>query len=325
MRTYRLVHRTAYAYDEPVTSSYGRAVLLPRDLPEQHVHRRTLEVEPTPADNAEHVDYFGNTSSYFAVTTPHRELVVTARSLVTVDRPSGRSAADLPRATWEDVARAVRPGGTGETADGVGGANGDLVALREALLPSHHAAFTGPVREWSASSFAPGRPLAEVLADLTGRVHTEMRYLPGSTTVASTHDEVLAQQAGVCQDFAHLTIAALRLHGVPARYVSGYLETEPPPGEAKLLGADASHAWVAAWLPGAGWVEVDPTNDTVVDSRYVVLGWGRDYADVPPLRGVIFTDSAESRLTVSVDLTAVDTTEAQLTDADGRTSPDVPR
>lgn len=322
MRAYQLVHRTAYSYDEPVTSSYGRAVLLPRYLPEQRVHRRTLEVEPAPADTAEHVDYFGNTSSYFAVTTPHRELVVTARSLVTVDRPSGRTTADLPRATWEDVARAVRPGGTGGFAEPDAG---DLVALREALLPSHHAAFTGPVRDWSAPSFAPGRPLAEVLADLTGRVHTEMRYLPGSTTVASTHDEVLAQRAGVCQDFAHLTIAALRLHGVPARYVSGYLETRPPPGQDKLLGADASHAWVAAWLPGAGWVEVDPTNDTVVDSRYVVLGWGRDYADVPPLRGVIFTDGAQSRLTVSVDLTAVDLAEAPLTDPDGRTSPDAPR
>ncbi|MCB2176803.1 MAG: transglutaminase family protein [Actinomycetales bacterium] len=319
-RTYELVHRTAYTYDEPVTSSYGRAVLLPRELPEQHVHRRVLEVEPEPADTAEHVDYFGNTSSYFAVTAPHSELVVTARSLVTVDRPADRPVADLPRATWEDVARAVRPGGTAETADGAGGASDALVVLREALLPSHHAAFTDPVRAWSAPSFAPGRPLVEVLADLTRRVHEEMRYLPGSTTVTSTHDEVLAQRAGVCQDFAHLTIAALRLHGVPARYVSGYLETQPPPGQEKLLGADASHAWVAAWLPGAGWVEVDPTNDTVVDSRYVVLGWGRDYADVPPLRGVIFTEAAESRLSVSVDLTPV-----ELTDAGGRTSPDAPR
>jgi transglutaminase-like putative cysteine protease len=315
-RTYELVHRTAYAYDEAVTSSYGRAVLLPRDLPGQRVHRRALEVEPTPADRADHVDYFGNTSSYFAVTAAHTELVVTARSLVTVHRDE---TTDLPGVTWEDVARAVRPGGAAEAVDEAGE---DLVALREALLPSPHAAFTDPVRAWSAPSFAPGRPLVEVLADLTGRVHAEMSYLPGSTTVSSTHDEVLAQRAGVCQDFAHLTIAALRLHGVPARYVSGYLETRPPEGQEKLRGADASHAWVAAWLPGAGWVEVDPTNDTAVDSRYVVLGWGRDYADVPPLRGVIFTDAAESRLSVSVDLTPVDEAAVGLSDGDGRTSPD---
>lgn len=317
-RTYDVVHQTRYYYDEPVTSSYGRAVLLPRDLPNQVRHTAALDVDPAPADMAKHVDYYGNTSTYFAIATPHTELVVTATSRVTVNRPPH---ADLPRTTWEDVARAVRPGGTAEATgshrQGTGGSGAgrpggagvsddtSLVRLRESLLPSPQVTFAPGVREWSATSFAPGRPLGEVLTDLVHRVHAEMTYLPGSTTVGTSQEQLLAQRTGVCQDFAHLMIAALRSHGVPARYVSGYLETQAPPGQDKLRGADASHAWVAAWLPEIGWLEVDPTNDTFVDSRYVVLGYGRDYADLPPLRGVIFTDGTESRMSVSVDLTPV--------------------
>ena len=302
-RTYELVHRTHYAYDVPVTASYGRAVLLPRDLPGQTRLRAGPVVDPAPADTAEHVDYFGNTSTYFAVTTPHDELTVTASSRLTVDRPAVQ-AADLPPATWEDTARVVRPGGTG-AARGVTG-DAPSLELREAPLASRHVAFSDRVSDWSAPTFAPGRRLAEVLEDLAHRIAVELTYRPGSTTVGTTQDELLDQRAGVCQDFAHLMIAALRLHGVPARYTSGYVETQPPRGGVKLRGADASHAWVSVWVPGAGWVEVDPTNDTFVDSRYVVLGWGRDYADLPPLRGVIFTEGSESHLTVSVDLTPVE-------------------
>jgi len=292
-RTYDLVHRTRFTYDEAVTDSYGRAVLVPRDLPDQVRHAATVDIEPAPADTAEHVDYFGNTSTYFAVTRPHTELVVTARSRVTVDRAPA-SPATLPAIAWDEVGRALAdPAAT----EAIG-----TVALREALLPSRHVALAPEVHGWAAPSFAPGRPLAEVLADLAHRIRTEIAYRSGSTTVHTTQVELLAQREGVCQDFAHLMIAALRAHGVPARYTSGYLETRPAPGREKLRGADASHAWVSAWVPGAGWVEVDPTNDCFVDERYVVLGWGRDYGDLPPLRGVIFTEGSGSTLRVEVDL-----------------------
>lgn len=332
-RTYDLVHRTTYAYDHPVTTSYGRTVVTPRDLPDQVCHSSSLEIRPTPADTAEHVDYFGNRSTYFAVTDEHRRLVVTSRSTVTVARRAA-TVEGLPVVAWEDVAAAARtgraPGAPAvqdadewdgvvhddvaelptepeEPDDAAGpGARGTdgigLVALREALLPSRHVALTQEVRAWAAPSFTPGRGVAEVLADLAHRIRTELTYRSGSTTVGTTQSELLAQRAGVCQDFAHLMVAALRVHGLPARYASGYIETMPPPGREKLRGADASHAWVSAWVPGAGWVEVDPTNDKFVDDRYVVLGWGRDYSDVPPLRGVIFTEGSGSRLTVSVDL-----------------------
>lgn len=312
-RTYDLVHRTRYRYAEAVTGSYGRAVLSPRTLPEQVCHGSDVIVTPEAADTDRHTDWFGNTSTYFAVTTPHTELVVTARSTVTVTRTPA-SVELLPRATWGDAARAVRPGGTldaavldgrlgaqppspGDATDGIG-----VVALREAVLPSRHVALTDAVRAWAAPTFTPGRALADVLVELAHRVRTELRYRSGSTTVHTTQDELLAQRAGVCQDFAHLMIAALRAHGLPARYASGYVETRPPAGREKLRGADASHAWVSAWVPGAGWVEVDPTNDQFVDDRYVVLGWGRDYDDVPPLRGVIFTEGGGARPEVSVDL-----------------------
>ena len=245
-RTYALVHRTTYAYAQPVTSSYGRTALTPRELPDQTCDRSTLTVWPAPADSAAHVDYFGNRSAYFAVETPHRTLVVTARSTVTVTRRQA-CVEHLPPVAWEDVAEAVRL--EPRDVDGIG-----LVALREATLASRHVAPTAEVRAWAAPSFAPGRPVAELLADLAHRIRVELSYRSGSTTIRTTQSELLAQGAGVCQDFAHLMIAALRAYGLPARYASGYLETVPSPGREKLRGADASHAWVSAWVPGAGWV-----------------------------------------------------------------------
>jgi transglutaminase-like putative cysteine protease len=293
-RRYELVHRTTYVYPEPVTTSYGRAVLLPRDLPDQRLGSATVTVDPAPADQATRTDYFGSTSTYFAVTTPHTRLTVTAASDLVVSREQA-TVGTLPSLAWEAVARMVQDGATGP--DGVG-----VLETREHLLPSRHVLPSDAVRAWAAPTFTPGLPVARLLADLAHRIRTEMTYRSGSTTVSTTQAELLDARTGVCQDFAHLMIAALRAHGLPARYASGYLETLPPPGRPKIRGADASHAWVSAWVPGAGWVEIDPTNDAFVGDRYVVLGWGRDYGDVPPLRGVIFTEGAGARPEVSVDL-----------------------
>jgi transglutaminase-like putative cysteine protease len=168
-------------------------------------------------------------------------------------------------------------------------------------LPSRHVE-PEAVRAWAEPSFAPDRPLVDVVVDLAHRICAEFAYRSGATTVTTTQAQLLDRRAGVCQDFAHLMIAALRDRGLPARYASGYLETRPRPGRPKQRGADASHAWVSAWIPGHGWLEVDPTNDVLVDDRYVVLGWGRDYDDVPPLRGVIETQGTPARPQVEVDL-----------------------
>ena len=297
MRAYDLVHRTTYEYDEPVTDSYGAAALTPRDLPDQRLLSTTLDVDPAPVDGDVHTDYFGNTARYFAITTDHRRLVVTCRSTLEVSRVAP-DLATLPRPSWEQVAAAVRACDAAACGTDPAG----LVGLLEMVLPSRHVRPGAEVLAWAEPSFAPGRPLVDVVADLAHRIRAELAYRTGATTVTTTQTQLLDQRAGVCQDFAHLAIAALRGHGLPARYASGYLETRPRPGRPKLRGADASHAWLSAWIPGFGWLEIDPTNDKLVDDHYVVLGWGRDYDDVPPLRGVIETMGGPARPQVAVDL-----------------------
>jgi transglutaminase-like putative cysteine protease len=169
-------------------------------------------------------------------------------------------------------------------------------------LPSPRIRPSTAVRDYARPSFSAGRPLGQCLLELITRIHADFTYKAGATTVRTSVPDVLRKREGVCQDFAHLTVSCLRSMGLPARYVSGYLETDPPAGQAKLQGADASHAWAAVLVPDAGWVDLDPTNRQFVDNRYVVLAWGRDYDDVPPLKGVILTDAKQSTMDVSVDL-----------------------
>jgi transglutaminase-like putative cysteine protease len=178
-------------------------------------------------------------------------------------------------------------------------------AARQFVLDSPCAVVVPGVRAFAAPSFPPGRRLDEAVADLSARIHHEFEFDPASTTIATPVAEVLAQRHGVCQDFAHLAIACLRAMGRPARYVSGYLETQPPPGQPRLQGADVSHAWFAAFMPGAGWVDFDPTNDVQPGDRHVTTAWGRDYADVTPLKGVIFGGGAHT-LEVAVDMVRLD-------------------
>lgn len=290
MRTYRIRHRTTYTYDEDVSAGYGRAHLLPRDRPGQSCLEGRVTVTPAPAELREHTDWFGNRSVYFAVSAPHRRLDVLAESTVTVGgRPD--PAGTRP---WE----AVRDGLRG--AVDPAGLDARAYALPSPRLPVHPG-----VTAYATASLRPGRSLADAALDLVGRIHRDFRYVSGSSTVGSTVPELLDRGEGVCQDFAHLGVAALRSAGLAARYVSGYLETRPPPGRERLVGADASHAWVSVWT-GAGWLDLDPTNDRVVDDSYVEVAHGRDYGDVPPLKGVIFSAASESTMTVAVDMMRVE-------------------
>ena len=174
------------------------------------------------------------------------------------------------------------------------------------LLDSPLVAASPELADYAGPSFSSERPALEALFDLAQRIHADFDYLPGSTSVTTTVGEVLAARKGVCQDFAHLAIGCLRSLGLAAKYVSGYVETEPPPGKERLQGADVSHAWAALWVPGGGWVDIDPTNQQFVDDRYVTAAWGRDYADIPPLKGVIFTKGLEHELDVVVDVVRLD-------------------
>lgn len=278
---YRVEHETRYAYRVPVSQSWQLAHLTPRELPWQRVVSHALVIEPQPDERHDGRDAFGNGVTHFSVHTPHPLLRVDMSAEVEIrDRPEPCAGVAM---AWEAVRDALR----------AAPAQNDLVANRMAeastLVPWSDAA-----REWAMPSFTAGRDWLGAVADLMHRIHHEFEFEPGATTVTTSVDEVLAQKRGVCQDFAHLMLACLRSHGLPGRYVSGYLLTEPPPGRPRLLGVDASHAWAAAWSPQHGWVEFDPTNDTRADRRHITLAWGGDFADVVPLRGVILGGRGQS-------------------------------
>lgn len=293
-RRYRVVHATRYDYDDVVTSSYGRCHLQPRELPGQRVVDAEVVVSPDPGDLSTGVDVYGNLDTYFHVRTPHRRLEVTATSTVECDPVDERLLTSASAtAPWEFA----RPSGRS-------GARAVEFALD--LYPPE---ITDAVTAYAAEVFTPRRPLVDAVVDLTGRIFRDFTYRSGSTEISTRVATVMARREGVCQDFARVAIACLRSRGLAARYVSGYLATDPPPGAERVFGADASHAWAAVWLPGDRWIAFDPTNDVLVGERHVTVGWGRDYADVPPLRGVIYTESRSSTIEVSVDV-------ARIADAD---------
>ncbi|GAB7146539.1 transglutaminase family protein [Mycobacterium riyadhense] len=288
---FRVTHRTEYRYSDVVTSSYGRGFLTPRDSLRQRCVAHRLTIDPAPADSSTSRDGYGNISSYFHVTEPHSTLTITSDSIVDVAPPApGLYTSGPALEPWE----AARPTGL----------QGALAV--DFTLDLNPPEITDEVREYAAPSFVPERPLVEVLRDLASRIFRDFTYRSGSTTVSTGVNEVLAAREGVCQDFARLAIACLRANGLAASYVSGYLATDPPPGKDRMIGVDATHAWAAVWTPQRPgqfeWLGLDPTNDQMVDQRYIAVGRGRDYADVPPLRGIIYTNSEHSVIDVAVDV-----------------------
>jgi transglutaminase-like putative cysteine protease len=283
-RRYRIEHSTVYRYSDGVSTSFGRGYLRPRDLPGQRCLQHNLTVEPTPSDLSHSIDVYGNTNSYFHVTNSHTELRVVGRSDVEVSPP------DLDPATMALPWERARPS-----------AHSDPRAV-EFTLASPLVRMPPMIRQYADVSFPPGRPIIDAINDLTHRIFTEFKYESGATSVSSTVVDVLESRAGVCQDFAHVAIGCLRSLGLACRYVSGYLATYPPPGKDRVIGADASHAWAAVRLADSTWLSFDPTNDTLADERYTTVAWGRDYDDVPPLRGVIYTDAETHKMDVAVDV-----------------------
>jgi len=281
---YRVRHATAYDYGEPVDLASHMLHLLPRVLPYQTVGSAALDTTPVAARRTDGTDHFGNRVSWLFLDLPHAAFEVRLSASVEVAFPAPPEAAATP--AWEAVVATARA---------------DWQAA-EFAFGSRMAPADGAVGAYAARSFPPGRPVLAGLRELTARIRNDFTFRPGVTTITTPVAQVLAQRAGVCQDFTHLMIAGLRALGLPARYVSGYIRTRPPPGGVQRRGADQSHAWVGAWLgPEHGWVDVDPTNDLVVSDEHVVLGWGRDFRDVTPLRGVIL-GGPEHELSVRVEL-----------------------
>jgi transglutaminase-like putative cysteine protease len=285
---YRVRHVTSYAYATPVDLASHLLHLKPRVLPGQAVLSATVSVSPAGGRMSEAADHFGNRVNWLFLESPHDRFVVTASAEVDVCFAAPpEAAATLP---WERVAAIAAMGG----AEGCAAAE---FTFDSPMLPGEPAAGA-----YVAASFPAGRPILAALLDLNGRIRREFAFKGGVSNVHTPVSRTLAQRAGVCQDFTHLMIAGLRALGLPARYVSGYLRTKPPPGVVARRGADQSHAWVGAWLgPAHGWVDLDPTNDLVVRDEHVVVAWGRDYGDISPVRGLILGGGKHS-VTVGVDL-----------------------
>lgn len=295
---YRVTHRTTYAYSRAVQDSVGMFHLIPRQLPWQQVVTSQVVVAPDPEDLNADTDFFGNSTTYFHVTRSHRELEIESTSEVIAERPLYHDLA--LQAPWELSRPLLGSDGGGSTA-------ADAWQATDYALESARVAHLAEATDYAAASLLPGRPIGEAATDLMQRIHRDFTYDSTATTVTSTVADVMRNRAGVCQDFAHLALACLRGHGIAARYVSGYLATQPPPGKERVVGADASHAWLAVWMPGSGqWLAIDPTNDQWANERYVTVAWGRDYGDVSPIKGIIYTKAKKSTLRVSVDVAPLD-------------------
>jgi transglutaminase-like putative cysteine protease len=280
---FEVVHATEYNYSESVAVSHHLARLSPRALPHQQRLHHELEIEPPPAVVTTHTDYFGNAVTFFAMQGAHKRLIVRARSRVALQAMSLPAPSSTPR--WEAVAdRAALP----------------LDAL-EFVFGSGSMAAGADLAAYARASFPRERPLLEAVLDLTRRIHEDFTFDREATTVATPLEDVFKSRRGVCQDFARLEIAGLRSLGLPARYISGYLETVPPPNRPRLLGADASHAWLSVYCPEVGWIHVDPTNNLLPSRTHVTVAWGRDYNDVSPIHGVIL-GGGKHTLRVNVDV-----------------------
>ena len=268
-------HETRYAYDSDIEVAQHSAWLRPRDCVWQRVSAWQLQIDPEPEAPVQYTaDAFGNWRLAFSHALVHDHLDVISSFEVEVDAAEPLNFAGSP--TWELAAQALRYSAGVQQPDAV-----------EFMLGSQFAPQATPLMQLAADLFWPGRTLLEATCALMQRIHGRLIYEPDSTTVGTDALQALELGRGVCQDYAHLMIGSLRSMGLAARYVSGYLLTQPPPGQPRLLGADASHAWVALWCPVQGWIALDPTNNIAVSADHVTLAWGRDYADVAPLRGMI--------------------------------------
>ncbi len=285
---YRVTHVTRYEYEAKVSHAHHLAHLCPRATQHQHVDALELSVEPAPASRHTEIDYFGNLSERIEIREPHRELSVTCVSDV---RVSSREA-PLPSVAWDELVTSFE------------GGQRRLVAS-DFRWDSPHVRIHPTLRAYAEPSFEKGRDLVVAVSELNRRIFEEFTYDAAATNISTPLRQVLRERRGVCQDFAHLAVGCLRSLGLSARYVSGYLETSPPAGRPRLVGADASHAWASVLLPDGTWLDFDPTNGVLPDEHHVTVAWGRDFSDVSPLRGVVL-GGGYHRVHVGVDTVALD-------------------
>jgi transglutaminase-like putative cysteine protease len=287
MPVYSIKHTTTYQYHQYVSLCHNLAMLSPRDTLTQRCTSSYLHISPVPDVLDTHIDFFGNKVFYFVIEQEHNKLAVTAHSVV--EKLTALDAVPVHLIAWEEV-KALMAKSAGGFVD-----EKQFTMATGVTYPSEE------IRAYAMESFPAHRPLYEAVFHLMQRIYRDFSFVHGFTTVSTPLSVVMRERKGVCQDFAHLGLACLHAMGLPARYVSGYLETLPPPGKEKLTGVDASHAWFSVFIPYMGWVDFDPTNNKIPNEQYITVAWGRDYFDVVPLKGVIMS-SSHHKLKVSVDV-----------------------
>jgi transglutaminase-like putative cysteine protease len=286
---YIVQHTTSYSYLEPVSLCHNIARLVPRNTREQVCNNTSIRITPEPDRINEYEDFFGNKVIYFSIEKEHWELTVNVTSEVHRTVSGQMKMQVYHNATIQDVQKEISEL-----------KNGSL-EIKQYLFETPMTAIDEDILHYAATSFTKERSVFEATKDLTERIYKDFEYKPGHTTISTPLTELMAERKGVCQDFAHLAIACLRSVGLPARYVSGYIETLSPEGVEKLIGVDASHAWFSVYITNMGWVDFDPTNNCLVSDQHITIGWGRDYADIAPMEGIILS-SGSHELTVSVDV-----------------------
>lgn len=290
---FQIRHTTKYTYEQPVSSCQNLAYVLPRRTGSQQVHKANVVIVPAASISNTRTDYFGNQVYQFSIEQDHLELEVTVISSVSVQEPPINRNLDFGNTCA--YSKILLQDATDEV----------CLDAREFILDSPMIQQHADLAAYAAPSFTDDRPFLSAVMELTERIYTDFTYDPEFSDAATPLSDVIKHKRGVCQDFAHFAIGCLRSLGYPARYVSGYLETLPPPGQTKLIGADATHAWFAVFSPGEGWYEFDPTNNKMTGEQHITTAWGRDYSDVTPLKGVIFGGGKNHTLSVSVDVQRV--------------------
>jgi len=290
---YRVRHYTEYSYQEPVSMCYNKLCLKPMNMPNHECLVSEINIVPRPDEITYRTDFFGNELVFFSIYKEHKKLRINSNSIVTLENRMNADLAFASPILWKDVNSMLVS---------------ESVRLHEIIqytLPSLHIPYSEIIKTFAAECFPENATLWSACNTLMQKIYKALEFKPGFTTVNTPVEEVLKVKKGVCQDFAHLMISCLRNFGVPARYVSGYIETTPPPGKEKLVGADASHAWVSVYFPDIGWVEFDPTNCLMPSYKHIVIAYGRDYFDIAPIKGIVFS-SGSQKLTVRVDVERMD-------------------
>ncbi len=290
---YQIAHTTEYLYNQKVSLCHNIALLIPRNTDLQDCKKTTVKIIPQPDVINEYEDFYGNKALYFAVQQEHSSLKVTVLSQVEKLKPRNASMGLYSNIAWEEINKMIS-----ETSN-------ENFEARQFIASTPITTSTKEIHEYAKKSFTPTRSIFESVSDLVQRIYNEFEFKPGFTTLATPLTEVMAQRKGVCQDFAHLAIACVRSMGLPARYVSGYIETIAPEGTEKLAGVDASHAWFSIFIPQSGWIDFDPTNNLIPSDQHITIGWGRDYSDIPPLKGVVLS-TGRHHLQVTVDVKRLD-------------------